>query len=307
MESLHFAAPVLADAPRVRELTARAMGSDAAFANTYLLQQKYGTTIAFADSFYFRHFEGNTRLCGYAFPCGEGDIAAALERIRRDAAARGRAFRFCLLTPEQKSTLCELYPGVFDLATDPGDADYIYTRDCLAELPGPAFHSKRNHITQFERLCPQWRIAPLAEPGCAADALCVAEQWLGGMPEPSPALLHETRAIAHALQHISELGLFGCVLYTAESQPIAMSIGSFISPTVADIHYEKCAPEWKKAYPLINRETARMLTAAQYINREEDLNQPGLRKAKLSYHPALLLEKSSATAVSDRRCTTPAT
>lgn len=293
MELLPFAVPALADAPRVREHTPGAMGSDAAFANTYLLQQKYGTTIAFAASFYFRHFEGNSRLRGYAFPCGAGDPAHALELLRRDAAARGRQFRFCLLTQQQRSTLEQLFPGAFSFSSDPGDADYLYTRDLLANLPGPAFHAKRNHIAQFERACPQWHTAPLSAPGSAADALCVAEQWLQGMPEPSPALQHEIRAISHALQHCDELGLFGCVLYAAE-QPIAMSIGSFISDGVADIHYEKCVPEWKKAYPLINRETARMLHPAAYINREEDLNQPGLRKAKLSYHPALVLEKFSA-------------
>lgn len=294
MEPLPFSAPTPADAPRARAHTRGAQGSDAAFANTYLLQHKYGTTIAFAGSFYFRHFEGNARLLGYAFPQGEGDPRAALELLRRDAAARQRSFRFCLLTAEQRDLLERLYPGAFSYPTDPGDADYLYTRHLLAELPGPAFHAKRNHIAQFERSCPQWRAAPLAAPGSAAAALHVAEQWLAGMPEPSPALLHEIRAISHALQHIEPLGLFGCVLYAGQ-QPIAMSIGSRISPRVADIHYEKCLPDFKKAYPLINRETARMLSDdCELINREEDLNQPGLRKAKLSYHPSLILRKFSA-------------
>lgn len=294
MESLLFAAPVLADAPRVRRLAQTAMGSDAAFANIYLLQQKYGTTIAFTDSFFFRHFSGSSRLSGYAFPCGEGDIASALELIRQDAAAKGRDFRFCLLTEKQKEVLESIYPSSFSFVTDPGDADYLYTQHQLAALPGSAFHAKRNHIAQFERSNPDWSLLPLSHPACAADALAVAQGWLESMPGDSPALHHEARAIEHALSHVDELCLFGAVLYVAQ-KPVAMSIGSRISPAVADIHYEKCLPDWKKAYPLINRELARLLNDCEYINREEDLNQPGLRQAKLSYRPAILLQKYSAT------------
>ena len=291
---LLFTAPVPADAPRVRELAQSALGSDAAFANIYLLQEKYGTTIAFAGGYFFRHFSGNGRLSGYAFPCGVGgDIRIALEQIRRDAATRGNTLRFCLLTAEQKNTLEALYPGEFAFSTDRGDADYLYTRDQLAELPGPPFHSKRNHIAQFVRQHPDWQLAPLAEHN-TRDALSVAHGWLRGLPEASPALQHEARAIEKALQHRESLQLFGGVLYVA-GKAVAMSIGSFISPGVADIHYEKCLPDWKKAYPLINREMAAHLQGCRLINREEDLNQEGLRKAKLSYHPAILLEKFSAT------------
>lgn len=293
--SLTFAPPVLADASRVRALTQQAVGSDLAFANIFLLQEKYGTTIAFAKGFLFRHFSGGGRLSGYAFPCGNGNIKEAVDMICCDAAAQQRSLQFCLLTAEQKNLLEELLPGQFTYATDRGDADYLYSYTQLAELPGSVFHAKRNHIAQFERANSDWQFK-LLDSDTAQDALHIAQAWLLSIADASPALQHEYRAIENALAHLDELSLFGGVLYV-DNEPISMSIGSYISPKIADIHYEKCLPEWKKAYPLINREMARHLHTCDLINREEDLNQPGLRQAKLSYHPILIHEKYTATPV----------
>ncbi len=297
IESLPFAAPTLSDASMVRQIvaSARAQQSDLSFANIYLLRRKYGTEIAHRGGFLFRHFSGHGRLQGYAFPCGTGDPRPALRELEQDAASRQRVLRFCLLTEEQKCLLETVYPGRFHFHTDPGDADYIYERRKLEELPGARFHRKRNHLARFQREFAPWNIELLI-PGNAHEALQVASAWLSRAQEEKPdeelALKHEYEAISHALHEMQALSLTGVLLYVRDI-PVAMSIASHLSPEMADVHYEKCLPDFRLAYPVINQGMAARLTCA-FINREEDLNHMGLRQAKVSYFPFKILTKYSA-------------
>lgn len=289
---LDFATPTLADAARICPIvaTAQAMANDLSFANIYLLRHKYQTTTAVEHGVLYRHYGGNSRLQGYAFPCGAEDVETALQRIETDAALRRRPLRFCLLTPQEAALLQALRPGQFTFTCDAGDSDYIYRQSDLSSLPGTAYHRKRNHIARFEKLFPDWKFEILT-PAHVEDALNIAREWLAACP--GTALEHELHAIEHALQHTAELGICGGLIYTG-GRAVAMALASFVSPRVADVHYEKCLPGYREAYPVINRELARTLDC-DWINREEDLNQPGLRHAKESYHPTLLLTKQSAT------------
>lgn len=293
---LLFAPPALADASAVRDVTlhARAMGSDLAFANIYLLQHKYHTTICIQDGILYRHFSGNARLRGYAFPCGATDAAAAdhaLRLIEADAQARQQQLSFCLLTDADARLLQQLRPNRFVYTSDRGNADYLYRQTDLSQLPGTPYHAKRNHLARFNRLHPAWTFIPFSGER-EADARYVADAWFDAS-DRSPALEHEHHAICHALRAASDLQLTGGLIYVQE-QPIALALSSFISPEVADIHYEKCHPDFRDAYAVINHSMAGFLTSAAYINREEDMNVDGLRKAKLSYRPALLLNKWDA-------------
>ena len=288
---LPLAPPCLDDAPRIRSIVAACggMGNDLAFASMFLLQAKYHTEAAVVDGVLYRRYSGNSRLNGYAYPLGAADPSPALHRIEQDAAARGVELRFCLLTEEQAADLQCRFPGRFRAEVRRGDADYLYLRANMAELPGSEFHKKRNHIAKFTRLHPNWVFKPL-DTATADDARGIAKAWLDA-GDSSPALQHEFRGICHALDLREPLQLTGGVLYV-DTAPVGMAVVSHITPDVADIHYEKCLPDWRDAYTLVNRETARSLNTT-YINREEDLDQPGLRKAKESYHPALLLPKIS--------------
>jgi hypothetical protein len=58
------------------------------------------------------------------------------------------------------------------------------------------------------------------------------------------------------------------------------------------IHFEKANPEIGGLYSLINQQFCEHAWKdAQFINREQDLGEEGLRKAKSSYYPVHLEEK----------------
>ena len=60
-------------------------------------------------------------------------------------------------------------------------------------------------------------------------------------------------------------------------------------------HFEKAPNEIQGAYAIINQEfTKNCLMQFEYVNREEDLGIEGLRKAKQSYHPEIILDKCVA-------------
>lgn len=288
---LTFSAPELKDRDTLCETLFHVEQSDLAFANLYLLRNKYNTTIALRDGVLYRHYAGSGRLQGYTFPIGrEFDIDEALFHVEQHAAKHGNPLLFCLLTDENARVLRERYGEKIYFTDDPGDADYLYKRSDLAELPGTAYHKKRNHIARFERMYANYKFEILTALN-TEDALRVAHAWVEEH-DTSDTHTHELRAIEKAIAHRCELGIIGGVLYV-ENQPAAFSLASYINPRVADIHYEKCAPNFREAYSIINREMARCLNS-ELINREEDLNIPGLRQAKLSYRPSLILHKLRA-------------
>ena len=82
-------------------------------------------------------------------------------------------------------------------------------------------------------------------------------------------------------------------------------MGAPMTETVYDVNFEKAFSSIQGAYPLINREFSRMVQqkypGIRYLDREDDMGEEGLRKAKLSYHPEVILEKYTALLPEDVR------
>lgn len=295
---LEWTRPQPEDGRWIRKITAEAgaMESDVSFANLYLLRTKYDTEICRYRDFLIRRYHGSGARNGYTFPLGRGDVPRALHEIEQDAAARGERLRFAFLTADQKKQLEEWMPGRFVFCSDAGDSDYIYSCPELAALAGKAYHKKKNHVSKFKRTFPKYEYAQMGR-GNWEDAARVADAWYyEHLQQEDESQVKEYQAIKEALDLFEELELMGGLIYVNQT-PAAMTIASMTGPSVCDIHFEKAVGTCALygGYAAINQFFAQDLSGVEWINREEDIGIEGLRRAKQSYHPKMLLKKYGAS------------
>lgn len=230
----------------------------------------------------------------FACPIGTGDLAAAVDEMREYAAGRGFPFVIRGVTAEYKAALDALYPGRWRFEANRKHFDYIYSAERLATLAGKKLHSKRNHINRFLAEN-DWRfeaLTPAHFPACRI----LLESWTAGAAL-DPGVASERKALERAFTHFEALGLLGGALFSG-GRLIAFTMGERIAKNAFDVHFEKADAAVNGAYAMINREFVRLILerypAVEWINREDDMGLEGLRKAKESYYPDLLVEKFTA-------------
>lgn len=270
--------------------------------NCLLYQKKYRFQIAVQDGWFFGRYEEGSSF-SFSFPhhvdgdmSGIGDAIAILELEAKESAS-GLGFRN--VTLEEKEILSSRFPSLM-AEKDEGLGDYIYLTENLASLPGKKYSKKRNHVNQFRKKRPDFVFQELTADNLDC-AMRVEEAWLAesraaGLDNADASALEMERAIILAaikdFGYFSEIaGMAGGLLFV-QDEPVAFCIASLLSPSVTDVHFEKCLSAFAQdgGYAVINNEFSKTVST-EYINREEDLGIPGLRKAKLSYYPEMVLEK----------------
>ena len=233
----------------------------------------------------------------YLFPVGT-NLKPTIDAIIADSRKRGIPCRLTSLTSEDQALLEQWYPGEFYFQPDRDSFDYIYSIDALADLKGKKLQRKRNHCNRFRLLHPNCAAEPITDEN-TPQVLNMLNQWYETRKsaDPTASFYLEQAAITKALHNRTALGMEGLLLLE-KGRPIAMTLGSRLSENTFDVHFEKAVDDMDGAYTVINREFAQYLRAKypqlRWLNREDDLGIEGLRKAKLSYCPDRLIEKSWA-------------
>jgi hypothetical protein len=188
--------------------------------------------------------------------------------------------------------------GKFDVEIifDRDNCDYVYLVQDLIDLKGGKYDAKRNHIKKFQSSY-TYEVRTFTSSDCDAELLkgCVdlSRKWSEEHDyKNDEAIYLEYEANKELLNNFGKLDLKG-ITVVSEGRVIGYSIGSMLNSDTAVIHCEKADNAVPGIYAFLNREfLLRSWSEVKYVNREEDIGIEGIRRAKLSYHPAMLVNKS---------------
>lgn len=271
----------------------QSMSCEFSFANNLLWAPYYEIRFALVHDCLV--FLSSANAFSVSYPLGRGDVKGAVEELTAQFAGRGFPFRMHLVTQQQYAHLMELFPMRFQIAYDRDAADYVYDAEKLRTLAGKKLHAKRNHIHKFQQEHPDWSFERI-DGNNVEECMEMAREW-----GRQNAVYEDWEKSAEyditfrALRQREELKLEGGLI-RADGRVVAFSLGEPCNRETYVVHIEKAFADVQGAYTIMNQQFAQQIAAGyRYINREEDTGAEGLRKAKLSYYPDLMVEKGLVT------------
>ena len=228
--------------------------------------------------------DGDT-VFDYPVPGPEGDVDAALTAIERYCAAKELPLSLSVVPEDKLPGLCLRYPR-FRVTNERVWKDYLYHTEELASFAGRRYSGQRNHINKFRRDYPDAEFIPLTNP----EDPRLAAFWTDYEAEfhKTGPLAKQELALAQEMFSLLDTGWFCAGGMLAEGRLVAVSLAEKCGGTLVN-HIEKALYSHAGAYPAIVQAFAACYgDGCDWINREDDARDKGLRTSKLQYLPAAL-------------------
>ena len=235
------------------------------------------------------------RLAEADYSCLECVVRA----LRDECFAHHQPFSITNLNQWGIDFLQRVFPGEFEFSGPLIERyDYICLREKIIALEGKEMRPKRQHLYQFPRFYPNHEYRPL-EPALFPDCIRLLQQWSDnaealGHIQGTDSKVMERESISRVFDNWERFGAIGGTLFV-DGKMVAFTYGVPINGNTFDLCVEKGDIAFKGVYTVIRHEFMQRIPEQYiYINLEEDMGLPGLRRAKSSYHPAYQLQKDRA-------------
>jgi len=266
---------------------------DHAFQVLFLYQPIYHYQYAIQQGFLFLQACYNLQTCketrAMFFPIGNGDLKTAFRLMEEYMQSQSIEIQYYPLTPEQVTLMEQLFPEQFDFIPVRERFEYIYLSERLATLKGRLLQSKRNNINYLSKNF-EWQYEKMDDTHIE-DCKALELEWnrAQGMA-PGSDLESEYRVVMRCFDHYKMLDIVGGVI-RLNGTVSAFSFGCRLNSDTYLMLFEKAHPNIRGLYSAMDQQFV-FHNAMQYtyINKEEDCGDPGLRNAKMQYHPDILQE-----------------
>lgn len=223
---------------------------------------------------------------------GRSTLTQTARDLIADSERQGFGSRLRLIPQCVAATLD---PKVLTARPSADHQDYIVDVGSLADCEGRKWHRHRNFLHRFEREHPSARfeLLDLADPKAQARILKLFDDW-GERKETDTceSIAHEREALSRCIGSFAS-ELIGGGIYVAD-RLVAFALVEPVGNGYAVEHFEKADRwsfvgvvqflQWCIARELLGR-------GVRYLNLEQDLGLPGLRRAKRAQHPVAYLQK----------------
>jgi hypothetical protein len=178
----------------------------------------------------------------------------------------------------------------FTISQQQGSTDYIYRTWDLIQLKGNKYAKKRNLINQFETEYIAKQRTVITPITAENSFRCVdfIEEWCASRNCDGKGDLWfacEKEAAINAIHNIELFDSKGIILLI-DGKISALAIASPLTRNMGVLQFEKAFENIKGLYQYFDNQCCRLLLHDfTYVNKESDMNIPGLIQSKKSYHP----------------------
>lgn len=253
----------------------------------YMWRDFFKMQYAIEDDSLFLRLQDSVGNEYYNIPLSE-NVQGALDYLTNELRKTKDLISFCTV-PEAYLSLLEKNYCVKSITPQPEYFDYLYTTEDFVGLPGKKYSRQRNLIHQFTRLSEDWSFQQIMPEDISEVRKFFLTECL--TKDTNPIAQEEQKMVLEVLDNFEIYAMIGGLL-KVDDNIVGFSLGEIYDDTLF-VHIEKADRNYKGVYQMLAHQFALHFANGKvtYINREEDMGDLGLRKAKESYHPVKMLKK----------------
>ena len=234
----------------------------------------------------------------FHYPMSLDDDAAedrALDRIEQYCRENDIRLHYTSIPREKLGKFADRYGADLRLDNKRCWRDYLYRAQDFVSYAGKKFSGQRNHVNKFRKLYPDYEYCVLTSADSEEITQFLKEFAMRQIEKGTTIAREELQSVFKLTSYLDTLGQLAGGIRVG-GKLVSYAVGEVCGNQLI-IHVEKALTQYEGIYATTAQEFARHNVAdgIDYINREDDSGDAGLRKSKLQYNPICLVDKYNVT------------